>query len=65
MRELIDEALSVRGVQYISCNNGGKYFWSNKRKYNTNVDKSQLIDMINYLGIIYRSQWIIRSFANA
>ena len=49
MKELIDEAFSVRGAQYISCNSRGKCCWSNERKYDINVDKSQLIDMINYL----------------
>ena len=49
MKELIDEAFSVRGAQYISCNSRGKCCWSNERKYDINIDKSQLIDMINYL----------------
>ena len=49
MKELIDQAFSVRGAQYISCNYRGKCCWSNERKYDINVDKSQLIDMINYL----------------
>ena len=49
MKELIDEAFSVRGAQYISCNSRGKCCWSNERKYDINVDKSKLIDMINYL----------------
>ena len=49
LKELIDEAFSVRGAQYISCNSRGKCCWSNERKYDINVDKSQLTDMINYL----------------
>ena len=49
MKELIDEGFSVRGAQYISCNSRGKCCWSNERKYDINVDKSQLIIMINYL----------------
>ena len=40
---------SVRGAQYLSFNSRGKCCWSNERKYDTNVDKSELIDMINYL----------------
>ena len=46
MNELIDEAFSVRGAQYLSFNSRGK---CNERKYDTNIDKSELIDMINYL----------------
>ena len=49
MKELIDEVFSVRGAQYLSFNSRGKCCWSNERKYDTNVDKSELIDMINYL----------------
>ena len=47
-KELIITKPLVSEGHNIYCSRG-KCCWSNERKYDINVDKSQLIDMINYL----------------
>ena len=49
MKQLIEDAFKVRGAMYLSITKRGKCFWSTDNKYEINISKAQLIDMVYYL----------------
>ena len=49
MNVLIDEAYKVRGATYISLNRKGKCYWAQSGDVFMNIDKYELVTMIEYL----------------
>ena len=49
MNVLIDEAYKVRRATYISLNRKGKCYWAQSRGAFMNIDKHELVTMIEYL----------------
>jgi hypothetical protein len=49
MRVLIDEAFKVRGAVYLSVNKRGKSYWAQAPNACMNIDRLELVAMIDYL----------------
>ena len=49
LHELIDEAYKVRGAVYLAVNKKGICYWANSRGAYMNINKTELVAMIEYL----------------
>ena len=49
LRVLVEEAYKVRGANYISINKNGKCYWAQASNAFMNIDRCELVTMIEYL----------------